>query len=420
MGNPVAKGIHRYFQRLTQQVIQRQVPHALLSWRYFQRNPSDSVRQHRQVFLKAWPQLPRPAWWLIALYSYTLWYLWFAPVYIHRAWTAHRARLLTDEGVSFWRHLADLIALAYGHGIPPLSYYQYRLYRIAPVHWLDFIFVHELPQWHLVQSPTISRRSQQCMLDKLSMAQALAEARLPGIPTVAQFAAGDRLSSDFLLKHTALFFKPLRGSRKRGCMTFVGETLVVEDQTLTQPNPIENALNDGFAQEDYLVQPLLMNAPALVVWAQRLSIAEAIGFDQLVTFRLVTRYRDGIVDLLAATIELPIRENHGFVHALQLETETGAIKPQSLALTEKHLQESRHLMTERSAADTPMTVPGWRMLVQTVLAAHVEFTDIYTVGWDLALTTEGPVVIEGNVNWDVVPHQRGGDRPLASILSGAL
>ncbi|CAA0116809.1 Uncharacterised protein [BD1-7 clade bacterium] len=417
----MASGIYRYFQRLTQQVIQRQVPHALLSWRYFQRNPSDSVRQHRQVFLKAWPQLPRPAWWLIALYSYTLWYLWFAPVYIYRAWMAHRERLLTDDGVSYRRHLADLIALAYGHGIPPLGYYQYRLYRVASVHWLDFIFVHELPQWHLVQSPTISRCSQQCMLDKLSMAQALAEAKLTGIPTVAQFAVGDRLPNDFLLKHTSLFFKPLRGSRKRGCMTFVDETLIVEDQTMTQPNPIENALNAAFAQEDYLVQPLLMNAPALVVWAKQLSIAEAIGCDQLVTFRLVTRYRNGIVDLIAATIELPTCDNHGFVHALQLDTETGAIKPLSLALTEKHLQVCRHSMAERqSFADTPMTVPSWPMLVQTVLAAHAEFTDIYTVGWDLALTTEGPVVIEGNVNWDVVPHQRGGERPLASVLSGAL
>ena len=416
----MVKGIQRYLQRLTQQVIQRQVPHALLSWRYFQRRPSDAVLQHRQVFYRAWPQLPRAAWWLIALYSFSIWYLWFAPVYIHRSWMAHRERLLTDEGVSYGQHLVDLMSLAYGHGIPPLGYYQYRLYRIAPMHWLDFVFVHELPQWHLVQSPTISRRSQQCMLDKLSMAQALAAAKVSGIPTVAQFAAGDRLPNDFLLEHTSLFFKPLRGSRKRGCMSFLDETLVVEDQTMTQPDQIENVLNEAFAQEDYLVQPLLVNAPALVAWAKQLSIAEAIGCDQLVTFRLVTRYRDGIVDLLAATVELPIRGTLGFVHALQLDTETGAIKRQSLESTENFLRQSGHSIAEKSAGDTPMVVPGWPMLLQTALAAHAEFTDIYTVGWDLALTTEGPVVIEGNVNWDVVPHQRGGERPLAAILSGVL
>jgi hypothetical protein len=46
------------------------------------------------------------------------------------------------------------------------------------------------------------------------------------------------------------------------------------------------------------------------------------------------------------------------------------------------------------------------------LRAHRVFYDFPSVGWDVAVTPEGPVLIEGNYNWNVVLTQQAGGRAI--------
>jgi hypothetical protein len=67
-------------------------------------------------------------------------------------------------------------------------------------------------------------------------------------------------------------------------------------------------------------------------------------------------------------------------------------------------------------------LPHWPAARLLVCRAALVFAPIRTVGWDVALTTEGPVLVEGNVWWDppnesvVGPRGPDGQRDRLSLL----
>lgn len=67
------------------------------------------------------------------------------------------------------------------------------------------------------------------------------------------------------------------------------------------------------------------------------------------------------------------------------------------------------------------TVPCWpetRALAQEVHASH--FRDHVMIGWDLAITAEGPVLLEGNARPSIILAQRATRTPIGKTRMGAL
>lgn len=52
-----------------------------------------------------------------------------------------------------------------------------------------------------------------------------------------------------------------------------------------------------------------------------------------------------------------------------------------------------------------LKVPYFSEAVEMVRHLHSNIPEIFTVGWDICITPDGPHVIEGNDGWDVVLHQ---------------
>jgi hypothetical protein len=46
-----------------------------------------------------------------------------------------------------------------------------------------------------------------------------------------------------------------------------------------------------------------------------------------------------------------------------------------------------------------VVLPDWSIAKALVIEAHKRFGELAFVGWDVALTTEGPVLIEANPDW---------------------
>jgi hypothetical protein len=66
-------------------------------------------------------------------------------------------------------------------------------------------------------------------------------------------------------------------------------------------------------------------------------------------------------------------------------------------------------------------LPYWAKSKAIALAVHKEFSAMPAVGWDVALTDRGPVLLEGNGVWCVELVQMAHRRPLADMkLAGAL
>lgn len=77
-----------------------------------------------------------------------------------------------------------------------------------------------------------------------------------------------------------------------------------------------------------------------------------------------------------------------------------------------HLDLDRHPNT--GAPISGSRLPLWEEVISLALKSHAIFHQYPSVGWDIAITPDGPLLIEGNYNWDVVLSQQAGLRPLGA------
>src|SRR5262249_47499500 len=76
-----------------------------------------------------------------------------------------------------------------------------------------------------------------------------------------------------------------------------------------------------------------------------------------------------------------------------------------------------------NAPDRPL--PDWNIALQHAKIAHQACSNFAFIGWDIALTDHGPVLLEGNANWNADEYQSMTGKPLghtkfAKILAARL
>ncbi len=64
-------------------------------------------------------------------------------------------------------------------------------------------------------------------------------------------------------------------------------------------------------------------------------------------------------------------------------------------------------------------MPFFREAVRVARELHNFLYGIHSVGWDIAIGEKGPIIIEGNDNWEITPFQAfdgsAGKRFLSSL-----
>ena len=63
----------------------------------------------------------------------------------------------------------------------------------------------------------------------------------------------------------------------------------------------------------------------------------------------------------------------------------------------------RHPVTQTEFLN--FQIPYWDNLKRMAIKAQKEFDHMKSIGWDIAITPEGPVIIEANQNWGTVGLQ---------------
>ncbi|HEU4630185.1 MAG TPA: sugar-transfer associated ATP-grasp domain-containing protein [Gemmatimonadaceae bacterium] len=123
----------------------------------------------------------------------------------------------------------------------------------------------------------------------------------------------------------------------------------------------------------------------------------------LATVRVVTlRALSGAISLFSATYRMPTGGavidafSHGGM-AAPVDTETGQLGPAgTLRMAATGVAADTH--PDTGARITGVRLPDWDAVVALVLRAHAVVPGLVPlIGWDVALTADGPVLIEGNV-----------------------
>ena len=171
------------------------------------------------------------------------------------------------------------------------------------------------------------------------------------------------------------------------------------------------ALKRFEGKRGWIVQPKFSSHPVL----ESISSAGALA-----TIRVVTCLVDGSPELFFACVRIPVGDNvtDNFSHGSSgnitapVDPKTGEIGVCRGSLSKYWPEISNvdfHPDTGNRIQGT--RIPFWSDVLDLLDRAQRSLPDLRTLGWDIAITNTGPVVVEANATYDVdviqVSHQRG-------------
>jgi hypothetical protein len=203
-----------------------------------------------------------------------------------------------------------------------------------------------------------------------------------------------------------LFVKPRMGLAGEGAERFRWQGGVFESDRgyRIRPEDLDSYLATRAENEKrtLLVQPVLFNHPDLHVETNA----------ALATVRLVTgRSADGDVVPIYGFIYFPrpngITAKGG--HVALIDVATGRLMSAPL----KDVWGAK-LFSYHQFTDDTRTLPDWNAVLLLTKVAHQACPNFVFVGWDVALTDCGPMLLEGNAGWSADEYQSLTGQPLGN------
>jgi hypothetical protein len=321
------------------------------------------------------------------------------------------------HGVTRRFQLRRMLWLAIRHNIAPLSFYRFRLWdeshRGRALHFIQDYELAVLQLW-------LNRgRDTRPVEDKVALFEKCRAHGLPTAPIVATFRTGEEHwyegeTGTWPLCDLFVKWANLEGGAgaedwsydgSAGVWLFGGHGLDAEG--------LVRRFRERSKIRQVVIQRRLQNHPDTA----RFSLGG------LCTLRVVTYRSDGEgakVGLLCLRMPVGRTAVDNFVAgglAAAVDPDTGMLGP---AVRKAMAVGSVSHHPDTGARITGERLASWRKLVEVALRAHDCIRDPWSIGWDMAMTPSGPVVVEGNSLWsgDLMQMTRG---PIGgTVFAGAL
>jgi hypothetical protein len=330
------------------------------------------------------------------------------------AWRAARTDGRAAEalgGVSPARQALQMYRLRLAYGIEPNVYYWSRAYEPgrAVVGRYAVRSLMSLRLGRLIIKAVRAAHghaSINLFYDKREFPEWAARHSLPAVPILGVWAAGRRVDDGaHEWPHTDLFSKPTDGSGGKGVRRWRYDDGSWRDSSGTRYSAadIDAALTaqlaegpyapkaDGVLDRAVILQPALDNHPAM----------RGLTPGGLATVRIVTLWwLDGRTEALAAALRMPVGDAiadnfHLGGLGAPVDLETGRLGPAVTKALAPHARQTHHPTTGRPIEGE--VLPDWQAALALAHRAHEAFpVRMPVVGWDVALTGGGPVLIEAN------------------------
>jgi hypothetical protein len=385
-----------------------EIDHSALPLPWFVKSASpDLALLHRLAIKVDWDYVPhveaRISLWLMSI-------LWPIASCRHVVVAARQygTFVMRTSGVPVWRQRLDMWVLANRHNVPPLSYYQCRLFEPRNQRCVDQ-WIHYFEICNLL--PELNRdRPAHLLGDKDRFAGQLAAFNLPGIPVISSFSNGqidDGLEPD-RLPEVDLVLKPVdlcSGARFERWSFESGQwsngRLVLDAAGLL------DYCRQQSLEHRHVMQPRVFNHPDI----------QPLAGHGLCTVRIVTcRPLDGPPAALFAAFRMPTGKaqvdnfNAGGV-AAPVDLSTGVLGPG----VARYLTDGAFDTHPTSGAPIAgFQLPLWSEAVALTLRAHDCFPWMPFVGWDVVISPDMPRLLEANMTWSAELYQRPQGKPLGS------
>ena len=375
----------------------------------------------REIFLgsKIWryatrPRLERFYWHFLKPIFALVLILWYTPRYA--------STLRRDFGIGVLEQIVQQCRLGFRDWVNPRCYYFHEHYlRPGPVDCSGYVMRHECKEGLVKVLHKLQPRTQRKRIHlghKNTFAQACVRFGLRAVPVIGIATRGKVHIVDPTALTGDLFVKPEIGRGAVGARAFRRCADGTFERNGRKFPPA--TLLARIARRSWLVpqilQPMLRNHPDLADLAEH----------SLITIRVITCMdaagQPVITHAMLRTLSKlePTWPGHD-EYAAPIDLASGrmgwlcgdtAIGPRDWF--------ERHPMT--GAPVLGRVVPQWPEIRALALAAHRAFVDRMLIGWDIAMTPDGPILIEANSYPDTeflqrVHRQSIGDSPLGPLLA---
>ena len=342
-------------------------------------------------------------------------------------------RVASSSNVSRITASARVLTTRFRHGIGPFNFCLFSLDGKPPADWHEYITNTDLEP---VQRRWNPKDSHFVVRDKVTFARRCAAAGLPApavigtigpsdmnhrhVPHIASGADLDDALSR--LPQSRFFFKLAGGAHGHGAFTTTreGASYRFADRLDSADALYAYALGALPQGECYLVQSRLTNHRLL----RGIMSPHGLG-----TVRLVTQLREGMRAPLSACLRITVGTNvtdnfsvgaAGNLTAA-IDMASGRLGP-AIGSRRRDWPDMHTVPTHPDTGQRieGLIMPEWGTVIALALRAHQSFDELGVIGWDIAVTDDGPVLIEANHAWDInllqVAHRRGFRSDMARAL----
>jgi len=293
----------------------------------------------------------------------------------YRLFLGHAAK---ETGRSKMALNLDMLASVFRHNISLLDYFYFRFFSLGKSERLKWAGTGYLYEYQLKMNP---RGTRGILEDKIQF--------LKRYQPFIRRGYGDKnvLESDpdkllELLKNDSGRLV-LKGSRGQ-----VGAE--VEVIRCSDFNP--SGLMDHMAENAYdLVEEYVVQHPDIM----------ALSSSGLNTVRVFTQIHQGEVHFLGARFRISVNspvDNMGAGNlAAPVDMDTGLLTGPGVYSDITREDQALHPVSGQSI--TGFCIPYWKEVMELARSAALHAPENRSVGWDIAVTEEGPELIEGNHNW---------------------
>jgi hypothetical protein len=324
------------------------------------------------------------------------------PAVLVQLWQFRRWR---PEVVPIERVPAALWA-AMRHNILPGEYLAYALWK--PDRWVNidnYLYSHEAARLFRV----LNRPCEPDPIDdKIAFHEMCIAHAIPTPPILAAFAPSRNLMEfdSGRPPERDLFVKPRMGLAGEGAERFRwhGGAFESDRGCRIRPEDLDEYLATRAENEKrtLLVQPVLLNHPNL-----RVETNSALATVRLVTGRSANGDVVAIYGFVYFARGKNITAKGG--HIALIDVVTGRLMSAPL----KGIWGAKLFSYHQFTDDTCM-LPDWDAVLLQTKVAHQACPNFIFVGWDLALTDRGPMLLEGNASWSADEYQSLTGEPLGN------
>ena len=315
-----------------------------------------------------------------------------------------RVKEVTEKGLL--KQAIEEMFFALFFFIPPRSYYFFRLFLENNRKNADqFLLPHEnralFPYLNnFINSDVIN--------DKVKFTEFCQKNRLPTVPYLAHFINGEiqyPLNIANFPPETDFIVKRVNGSCGKGLFLvryYCEGKYQVQNGQILERGMLLNYLKAISKKTPLLAQPRLFNHTGIA----------NLSNGSLSTARIVTlKDTNSNVGLFAAVFQMPVGNQFSSNNGISspINTRTGVLgKAWSLRPMcngfDKHPNTGGTIVGKK--------LPFWNETLTLAVNAHLSLNGFASLGWDVAITDKGPLLLEANTLWNTQLIQRPHNKPL--------